>query len=273
MLTKVEIVNVRGDVLSLPLSDFSGGYLVEDIQGLDPVKATLTSSSMAQVDGAQPQSSRRETRNITMKLGIKPDYVSTTVDGLRTALYSYLMPKSFSTLNFYKDDSFFASTLAQIESLENNMFSQDPEMDASLICFDPDFYAPAPVIVNGSTVSTSDTVTIDYPGTSDAGVIFTLTANRDISGFSLFNTRPDNISQALVFEGSILTGDVVTVTTIPRQKSVILTRANAPSSVLYGIQPAVSWTSLASGHNLFRAFANGAPIPYTLQYTPKYGAL
>lgn len=273
MLTKVEIVNARGDVLSLPLSDFSGGYLVEDIQGLGPVKATLTSSSMAQVDGAQSQSSRRETRNITMKLGLKPDYVNTTVDSLRTTLYSYMMPKSFSTLRFYKDGSLFACTKAQSESLDNNMFSQDPEMDASLICVDPDFYTQAPVIINGATVNTSDTTTVNYPGTSDAGIIFTLTVDRTLSGFTLFNTRPDNVSQTLDLEASLIAGDVVTITTVPLKKSAILTRSNLSSSILYGIQPAASWISFTNGDNLFRAFANGTPLSYTLQYTTKYGAL
>lgn len=273
MLTKVEIVNVRGDVLPLPLTDFSGGYLVKDIQGLDPVKATLTSSSMAQVDGAQPQSSRRDIRNITMKIGLEPDYDTLTVASLRAGLYDYMLTKAVIGINFFLDGALFASTTGTVESLDNNMFSADPEMDSSIICYDPDFYGPSAVTVSGSTVADSTTHTITYGGTSDAGVIFTLSVNRTIAGFSLYNTKPDGTSQTLDFVGALVSGDIVTITTIPRKKSAIKVTSGTPSSVLYGVQPAADWIDLGKGDNLFRAAVSGAAIPYTISYTPKYGAL
>lgn len=273
MLTKVEIVNVRGDILPLPLADFSGGYLVRDIQGLDPVKASLTSSSMAQVDGAQAQSARRDTRNITMKLGLEPDYDTLTVAGLRSQLYQYMLPKAVIGMNFYLDGALFAQTTGTVESLDNNMFSADPEMDSSIICYDPDFYGPNQVTVDGSTVADSTTQTITYDGTSDAGIIFTLTVDRTIAGFSLYNNKPDGTSQTFDFEGALVSGDVVTITSIPRQKSAIKVTSGTPSSVLYGVQPASAWINLGNGDNDFRAAVSGAAIDYTIQYTPKYGAL
>jgi hypothetical protein len=50
MLTMVTVQNPSG-TLFLPLTDASQGYVVKDIQGLDPVKASLASSTMAQMDG------------------------------------------------------------------------------------------------------------------------------------------------------------------------------------------------------------------------------
>lgn len=273
MLTKVEIVNVRGDILPLPLADFSGGYLVKDIQGLDPVKASLTSSSMAQVDGAQPQSSRRDVRNITMKLGLEPDYDTLSVAGLRSNLYNYMLPKAVIGMNFYVDGALFASTTGTVESLDNNMFTADPEMDSSIICYDPDFYGPDLVTINGYTVSDTFAYPITYEGTSDAGIIFTLTVNRTIAGFSLYNTKPDGTTQTFDFVGALVNGDVVTITSIPRKKSAIKVTSGTPSSVLYGVQPASTWLDLANGDNYFRAAVSGAAINYTIQYTPKYGAL
>jgi Phage tail protein len=273
MLTNMTIFNVRGDALSLPISDFSGGYLVSDIEGLSPVKATLTSSTMAQVDGAQPQSSRRETRNITMVLKLKPDFQSNTVDSLRSNLYRYLMPKSIIGITFDKDGSIFAQTTGTVESLDNVMFTQDPTMNCSIICYDPDFDSPESVTIDGATVAGSAVQMIDYEGTSDAGIIFTMTANRNITGFTIYNTHPDNTTQVFDVEAAIANGDIVTVTSIPRSKSVIRTTSGTPTSILAAYQPGSIWPTLSPGENSFRVAVSGAPIDYTIQYTAKYGGL
>jgi hypothetical protein len=275
MLTKLEIQNIRSDTLALPLQDVSGGYVVKEIGGLDPVNATLTSSSTAQVDGAQLQSSNRETRNITLKLGLEPDFSPNNDDvrSLRSGLYEYLMPKANVVLKFYNDDILFAVTAGTVESFENSMFSADPEVNVSIICWDPDFIAPEDAPSSGSTVSTTTTTTIAYTGTTEAGFIFTLNVNRTCAGFTLYVTHPDNTQQKYDVVTSLLSGDVVTVTTIPGSKSIILTRAGASSSLLGAVTTVSVWPNLTKGDNLFRAFASGAAIPFTMSYTPKYGAL
>lgn len=271
-LTKLEISNPAGDILSLPIADYSNGYLINDVEGLGPVKATLTSSSMAQVDGAQPQSSRRDIRNITFKVELKPNYVDTSIDGLRSALYDYFLPKAVVGINLYRDGILWGVTTGTVESFDNPMFTQKAEMNGSIVCADPDFYGPSVVSVSGSTVSTSTTQTITYPGTIEAGIIFTLNVNRTIAGFSLYNTKPDGTSQIFNVTVPFVNGDVVVIKSIPRQKSIILTHSGTPVSVLYGVDPSSSWISLAKGNNSFRAAVSGAAIPYTVQYTPKYGA-
>lgn len=271
MLTRVDFVNPQGNVLSLPLSDYSGGYLVKTIDGLDPVKAMLVSSSMAQVDGAQPQSSSRGTRNIVMKLGLKPNYVTNDVPTLRSNLYSWFMPKQIVTINFYFDNALYATSVGTVESCTNSMFSADPELDVSLICYDPDFYSATPITVNGSTVVNALTQAITYAGTSDCGVIFTLNVSAASAGFTLNNTRPDGTVQTFQVAGVFQAGDIVTVTSIPRQKSIMLTRAGVTSSILYYLQTGGSWISLGNGKNKFQAFSDVNAMSYTVVYTPKYG--
>ena len=276
MLTLVEITNVRSDKLQLTPANSSNGYVVKDIEGLDPVTATLTTSSLAQVDGVQFQNAQRTSRNITMKLGLQPDYVSTTVDSLRTALYDYLMPKANILLGFYKDGVLFATTAGQVESFENSMYSSDPEVDISVICYDPDFYAPAPVVTDIDTVMDTTATLINYAGTSDAGIIFTINVNRDMGSFSLYNVAPDNTVQVFgvtAVSGTFIDGDVITITSIPGMKSVTLTRAAITTSVLYYVDDAATWISLQRGENFFRAYAGGDGVPCVLTYTPLYGAI
>jgi hypothetical protein len=273
VLTQVNVTNVRSDTLALSLLDASNGYVVKDIQGLDPVSASLTTSSMAQRDGAQDQNARRDTRNITIKLGLEPDYLVSTVDSLRTALYNWFMSKALVDMAFYKDDALFAIGSGRVESCENNMFSTDPEIDISIICYDPDFYGPSAVTLDSGTVSTTDTETIDYEGTSDAGIIFTLNVDRTLEDFTFYNTTPDNTIQQFIVSGSFVSGDVVTIVSIPGQKKFTLTRAGIDSSILFWMDTSSSWITLQKGANHFRVFASGASVPFTLSYTPQYGGI
>jgi Siphovirus-type tail component, C-terminal domain len=273
MLTMVECENIQDGLLLLPLMDASGGYVVRDIHGLDPVKAILTSSQLAQMDGEQSQNKRRGSRNITMKLGLEPDYVTTSVAGLRANLYNFFMPMSLVTVRFYEDDVLFGQSDAVVETCENDRFSSDPQVDISLICYDPDFYAPAPTVISGSTVTDLTTRTITYPGTSDTGVKFTLTFPGSASEVRLYNTRPDNIVNTIDIIGSFLAGDILTVDTNPGSKAVTITRAGLTFSVLYWVDHTPKWISLTRGDNLFRAYYNGAAIPYTLEYTARHGGL
>lgn len=274
MLTQVDATNARGSTLGLPVFDYSGGYSVRDIQGLDPVQAAISTSSQAQVDGAQFQNAQRGIRNITMKLGLEPDYLLTTVDSLRARLYDYFMTKSNLSLTFWKDGSVFAVCSGQVETFDCPMFVQDVEADISIICFDPDFYAITPTVISSGTVSDTTVNAIQYDGTSDAGLVFSLAVNRIMSSFTLYNTQPDGTVQTFAVAGSFAPGDVVTINSIPGQKGLFLTRASITTPVLfYADQQNMNWPVLTKGENDFRAYTSGATIPYTVSYTPKYGAL
>jgi Phage tail protein len=271
MLTMVTVDNIRSGMLLLPLMDASNGYVVREIQGLDPVKATLVSSKVAGVDGGQFHNSNREPRNILMKLGLEPDYVSNSVASLRSNLYRFLMPKSQITFALYADDALFGSTDAIVETCDNNMFSADPEVDVSLMCYDPDFHAPAPTVIQSNTVNGVTTQTISYPGTSDTGVIFRFTFPASASEVRLYNTRPDRITNVVDVQGSFLANDVLEINTNPLQKGVTVIRAGLEIPSLFYLDRSSTWISLAPGDNLFRAYYSGTPSPFTLEYTAKYG--
>ena len=273
MLTAVEVMNPLGSTLRLPLASTDGGYSVREIDGLGPVAATLTSSSIAQVDGAQAQNARRDIRNITMKLGLEPDYVTTTVQSLRSSLYDYLLPKALVGLNFYIDDVLTFVTSGQVETFDNPLFVSDPEADISIVCYDPDLYAPAPVVLSANTRSDTNTNLVTYDGTSEVGVIFTLILNRTLSDFWITNARPDNQRQKMELSGSYLSGDVITIDTRPNSRALTLKRGGSTSSLLSDFDETGTWLALQKGPNQFGAFAAGAGIPFTMTYTSQYGAL
>jgi hypothetical protein len=275
MLTAVNVINAVGDSLVLSVLDNSNGYTIREITGLDPVNATLTTSSMAQMDGAQFQNARRDTRNIVIKLGLDPDYTEQTVASLRSNLYNYLMPKENITLQFEIDGDYVYTCTGQVETFENAMFSADPEVDISIVCYDPDFYYISAEEVGVETVDGTVQTAIEYAGTSDTGFIFTMTLTEDLpDGFALYNTPPANEYQGMVIEAALLTDDIITVNTIKGQKAITLNRDGNESSLLYALQIGYIWLFLHKGTNYFRAYADSEdPIDGTVTYTARYGGI
>jgi hypothetical protein len=275
MLTAVEVTNSSGATLRLPVADSSNGYTVRDIEGLDPVDATLTTSTLAQEDGAQAQNAQLTTRNITMKIGLEPNWATDTVQSLRATLYNYLLPAAIIELAFYLDGTLFSTISGQVESFANTMFSADPEVDISIICYNPSFVSPNPRVLGLETTSDTDGMTVNYTGTKETGIIFALSIDRDdLTEFVISNSQPDGTYQQMTVSGDFSSGDVVTINTIQGSKAVTLTRAGLTASLMYGVdRTQLNWISFKKGNNAFKAIAAGAGIPYTLTYVSLYGGL
>lgn len=272
-LNTVEVRTDQGVLLSLPLEDISGGYLVQDIKGLDPVPANIVSSSFANLDGEQFQSSRREKRNLIFQLGLEPDYTSQTVRELRNNLYRFFLPKKNANMRFYTDDFPTVDISGTVETFDCPLFVKDPVATISLLCFDPDFYEPIQVTVSGQTTASTVMGNIDYEGTVDTGIVFVLNINRSLAGFTIYHQPEGEQVQTLPVVGNFLAGDVVEISTVPGNKYATLTRGGVISPILYAVSPYAAWTKFTPGNNALRVYAEGAAIPYTIQYTNKHGGL
>lgn len=276
MLEKVEVITEQGVLLTLPLQDITSGYSVQDIDGLDPVKATLVSSAFGQLDGEQFQSARREKRNIVLTLGYEADYVSDTVQDLRKKLYGFFMPKSRVLLRFFQTGEPVVQIYGRVESFDSKKFVKEPVAVISVVCFDPDFYNPTPVVLPGATTASSVETTHVYPGTVETGILFRLFINRsDLTEFTFNHRPPDDSLRSLEFIAAtpFMDGDMLSISTIPGNKFVTLTRAGVDTSVLFGVSPQSNWISFFPGNNKFFVSAGGAGIPYQIEYTTKYGGL
>lgn len=273
MIELVEVRTVTGDLLSLPLEDVETGLLVVDIDGLDPVEVTISSSEFASMDGAQYQSSRRATRDITFKFRMEPDYLLETVRDLRKKLYDYFMPKSSVDLRFYLADGLIVDISGRVKNFSAPLFTSDPQATIVIECFNPDFSENSPVEISGETVSSTANTAIDYPGTVQTGFVFTMNVNRSLSEFSLYLQTPDDTISTIDFAANLEDGDVLTISTVRGDKYVKLNRAGVENSLLYGMSSQSTWPFLMPGENEIRVYSEGDPIPYTVTYTSRYGGL
>jgi Phage tail protein len=273
MLTQVEARSSQGTSLMLPLEDISNGFALEDVGGLDPVKATIVSTKFAQIDGAQPQSSSRETRNITMKISLQPDYAVETVQDLRDHLYDFFMPKEFVDLHLYDHAGRVVNATGQVESCVAPLFVKDPEVNISIICFDPDFVELDTVDLSGSTVADTTETLVSYIGTSQTGMQFVMHVNRTMSGFTIYNRLPGNTLQTLDVAYPLVSGDELTINTMPGSKGATLVRGGVTSQPLYSVSPQADWTFFKRGDNYIRVHASGAAVPFDISYYNRYGGL
>lgn len=282
MLTVVEVRNRQGDLLRLPLDDDSRGLVVESIDGLDPVAATLVSSSFAQIDGAQYHTSRREPRNIKIKLGLDPDYIGTSVRDLRKQLYNFFMPKTSADLTFRSNvaladgrivEDLVVDITGRVETFEGPLFSKEPVVDISLMCFDPDFHDPNPIVVEGNTTAGSEETVINYAGTVESGLLFSLFPNRNMSAFTIYARTVGGPLRTLDFSDALLAGDELRISTVVGAKYVTRKRANVETPLLYAMSPQANWLELMPGENHIRVYAEGLAVPYNIAYTNKYGGL
>lgn len=275
MLNRIEIHKKDGGVLTLPIYDATN-YQIKDIQGLDPVKANIVTSNFAHIDGTQFQSSRREMRNIVMKLAIDSFGVTKSVQELRKDLYAFLMPKTNITVKFIRDNLDVLSIDGQVESFESSLFVKEPEATISLLCFDPDFKNDTPTTFSSTSVNTAVDSEIIYNGEVDSGFIFEMTPTVDIDTFTIQNTQTDGTVRKLIFlseSSPILAGEKIIISTIPGDKYVRVSKNGTVSSILWGLDPSSDWVSLYTGLNKFRVITEVAGQPYSIEYFTRFGGL
>lgn len=275
MLATVEARSPRGDLLTFPLEDDSSGFRVVKIEGLGPVKANLVSSSFANADGEQFQSSRREARNIKFELELEPDPETDTVYSLRNKLYRVFMTESKVKLTFILLDGLSVDIVGVVEDCDVEHFTNEPKANISIMCFEPDFIDPLPIAVPGFTVADeTDSMNIEYDGTVETGIQLVLNVDRALPEFTVYHVLPNDEVQTLEFNNYPLeAGDTLTISTVFGSKGATLVRAGTSSSVLYGVSPQSKWIELLPGDNSIRVYAEGDPIPLEVEFVTKYGGL
>jgi hypothetical protein len=279
VLTKVEARYGTG-VLGLTLVSPTNGYIIEDIKGLGPVDAVLSSSKFGSLDGEQFHSARRTPRNVvfTIKLTDFNDS-GKSVRTLRSDLTYYFMPKQEVALRFYMSDGLVVNITGVVENFETDLFVKDPRITISIMCYDPDFVDNVVHTISGNTTSSTDETSINCGGTIGAGMVLTLNVNRTMTNFDIYlryvsdGTRKTMAVAACSWLAQFLSGDVFTINTTPGQKSAVVVRSDTPNQAVYTINPSSDWPLIRPGLNMLRVYASGAAVPYTVSFANRYGSL
>ena len=305
MLTLLEIYTK--DLNSLPLQmHFNASIAVDDtvqirgIDGLGPVKADIASTQYGLIDGEFYTGGTVGKRNMVVTVGLNPDWEDQTISSLRQELYKYFMPKRHVTTRFYADHMETVEIEGYVESVEPNMFSNEPEMQISILCPYPHFKAIIPTVAVGRTQAPgayaafkalplqdrNDTidphVAIDvlYRGTVSSGFEFNLKPSLTIPAY----TGPVAVgNNALVYEELRLVDVTVDgvqhleLGTVVGSKYIVSveTATGVRTSIIGHKDSASDWLQLYPGENFIQCIVDAAFVgqDWELTYYNTYGGL
>jgi phage-related protein len=144
---------------------------IRNIEGLEPVKASVNTSLFGSVDGAAYTGSSVPSRNIVLTIHPNPDWHTWKYEDLRKLIYSYFMTKKPVRLVFYSDEDSPVEIFGIVESVDNSIFSKDQEFNVSVICPDPYFTSLDPKVVTGQSIRSGGAPrVVTYNGSVETGI-------------------------------------------------------------------------------------------------------
>jgi phage-related protein len=144
---------------------------IRNIEGLEPVKASVNTSLFGSVDGAAYTGASVPNRNIVLTIHPNPDWHTWKYEDLRKLIYSYFMSKKPVRLVFYNDEDSPVEIFGIVESVDNSIFSKDQEFNVSVICPDPYFTSLDPKVITGQSIRSGGAPrVVTYNGSVETGI-------------------------------------------------------------------------------------------------------
>lgn len=294
MVTALKVTNYLGESLTIdPFDPESSGFLITDIQGITPIKGTINVTSLTTNDGGLFNSSRIDTRNITMKLVFLPRQ---TIEQTRLLSYKMFPVKREVTLDFTTENR-KARISGYVESNSINIFSKMEFASISIICPDPYFYsteesdaidvkfagidpqfsfpfpetsAIAPELLFGGIQTYREQI-VNYKGDSEIGMEIIVRAHGDVGNLTISNI---DANEAMYISSTkintltghgIISGDVITISTHKGNKKITLLRNGVSTNILNSFDRNSTWLQLRKGGNRLGYTASSGAIYVELE--------
>lgn len=280
MIKSISVMNYLGESMTLELRfPEKSGFLVQEIEGLGPVKGDINTTSITSGDGSQFNSARVGERNIVLKLKFleKP-----TIEDTRLLSYRYFPVKKYVLL-VIETDRRSAMISGYVESNEPDIFSDSEGCQISIICPNPYFYSVGedslntvvfsgvepkfefpfsnesleePLIVFSEIVK-NVSANLAYKGDVEIGITIKIHATGDASGVKIYNLDTREIFTIDTKRLEELTGheiialDDITICTVKGQKSITLLREGVETNILNCVTKDSKWFQISKGDNPF----------------------
>lgn len=276
MLSKIEL-RIPGDsavtTMDVSAPKASTRYLVTDVNGLGPVKATVSTSNLTVLDGASLDSVRTGLRNIVIEFEYRPDFASgQSVYSLRQALYKVAGSSRTVELTFVVDGVGSRKIIGTVESLESPMFSKDLTGQMSVICTSPYFIGAEKQVTLTPTISQ----VVNYEGDVPAGIKMGYTLPVAAQDMRFRRSNPATGWQELRVRAPMSASTGLMYNTIDREKYA---KTWAGVNLIPSLT-VLDWWKLYPGNNtiiLSGTQAVGGAMPnqgtYTVDYQVLYGGL
>lgn len=279
----MEVFSAQPDAPVLELGGFFPGLdpvQVRNIEGLGPVKAAIMTTQFASGKGEFFQGSQVGKRNIIMSLGLNPEWATQTMASLRHQLYRYLLPEAWCKLRFFSDEFPTVDIEGYVESFEPNMFTQDPEVQISVICPKPDFIEPDATIYYGVVDDGTIEFEFEYLGNVPAGLELRIAQSVDnvsyIGPLHISLQQEPNPAEVFTVDPVKIDGtQYFKLSTSPSAKrvSTLSNMDGTETNLLWYVSRDSSWPLIRPGKNLFKVAANEDGQAWTMAFFNRFGGL
>ena len=290
MLTHIQVLNLDRTIrTTIPVYNPSpdSPYVVKDVAGLGPVKASIFRDSYAAQDGAGYVSSKTEERNpiISLKYNTRAA-VGKSVQTLRRELYRIFPTNQQLIIRFLSDDFVPVQCTVWVETHDPVMFAQEPTVQIGTLALQPHLegqnaksipleHDPTKPTLNSSLYSR-----IRNDGDIETGMLYGFFLSSSAPDLStdtniLFdNLYPDGRRSVIVINSDrirqimgtkLIAGDTIYLESRPGHRGVSLVRAGLWYNIIGAIRNAgdvveTQWSSLApniAGDNLINYSVTG----------------
>ena len=280
MIKSIKVTNPLGESLTMELAKpEKSGFLIQSIDGLGPVKANINTTKIAMSNGALYNSSYLDQRSIVINL-LFLDSATKSIEDKRHESYKYF-PINKKISFVIETDKRILETSGIVESNEPNIFSSAEGCTITISCNDPFLYSVKDNVlvfsyvnplfqfpfINESTteaelqfgtIETKTAANLYYEGDYEVGLTLIMNAIGDVTNPTIYNistgenmTINTNKLASMTDSTGIIKGDMITIETRRRQKSITLLRDGNFINILNCLDKGAKWFTLKKGDNLF----------------------
>lgn len=256
----------------LPVVDFNldpsaglNGYILKEAQGLDPPNLSSIVEGF-DINGNPVMGSIPDKRQIVFRIGLNPR-LGQSYGSLRDALYKYI--NRTVLVDLMNGSLIIAQAQGYIQVVESVHFSNQPNVQMTVECEDGEFLAPFAVDIPLSDLTTLEPIINYEDGTAPTGFEFQFNVTANHTGFTISSPANDNNEFNLNYP--FLIGDVVTVSTQPKDKRVTLLRAAVTYDIAGYVNSGAVWPKLYPGVNAFEWTFEASWMTWVYaRYIPRY---
>lgn len=279
MLTSLEARNARVSTPPLPIESGNGPIQVRDIRGLTPVAANINSTRYGSIDGEVLTGKSIGKRNIVMTFGFNPNWATQSMESLRQILYSYFMPKETVGLRFISTHMPPVEIFGEVESMESDLFSKDPEIQVSVVCVKPYFRDIDANVVLGTSVALPDgaPTIVSVPSFAvPTGILLTVAKGAAANHDGEVRVINDALTKSIFKVSAQI--DATHSFQMNSNQSTKYAREIDPASsgfsnILGQVDGGSIWIQLSPGDNEFRVASSHPGQAWELRYYNNYGGL
>lgn len=274
----IKIENERGEVLNLSTDPRYEPILT----GTGPPAATINRSKIATADGTRFNSSTVGERNLLLTVYFRRD-----IARARLNLYRYITPKAYIKV-YYEADGLEVFAEGYVETAEVDPWSQEENLQASIICPMPYWrdvaqtYTDASIVsdyfefpfaideegVELSSVALGSSTIIENSGTVETGVTFEITATLRSLQPRIYNLTT---GEYIGFYVDLFPGERLVVNTTTGSKSVTFIDTNGvQSNYINTVMEGSDWLTMAVGANEYSYTTDEGEVELAVYHTNMY---